>query len=65
MRNLPCFWLKEFILDRGRTLRSFNLSDGEGQITINAGDLPDGLYIYDLQVNGRQVLERKMSVVTK
>jgi hypothetical protein len=45
MRNLPCFWLKEFILDRGRTLRSFNLSDGEGQITINAGDLPDGLYI--------------------
>jgi len=49
----------------GRTLRSFNLSDGEGQITLNAGDLPEGLYIYDLQVNGRQVLERKMSVARK
>jgi hypothetical protein len=49
----------------GRTLRSFNLSDGEGQITLNAGDLPEGLYIYDLQVNGRQVLERKMSVARR
>jgi hypothetical protein len=49
----------------GRMLRSFNLNDGEGAVTINAGDLPDGLYIYDLQVNGRQVLERKMRVARK
>ncbi len=34
-------------------------------VTINAGDLSDGLYRYHLQVNGRQVLERKMSVARK
>jgi hypothetical protein len=49
----------------GRMLRSFTLSDGEGAVTINAGDLSDGLYLYDLQVSGRQVLERKMSVARK
>lgn len=46
----------------GRTIKSFNLSDAAGLITISAGELNNGLYIYDLQVNGRQVLERKMSV---
>ncbi|MEY3247982.1 MAG: hypothetical protein RL742_25, partial [Bacteroidota bacterium] len=29
----------------GRMLRSFNLNDGEGAVTLNAGDLSDGLYI--------------------
>ena len=46
----------------GRTIKSFNLSDAAGLITISAGELNNGLYIYDLQVNGRQMLERKMSV---
>lgn len=46
----------------GRTIKSFNLSDAAGLITISAGELNNGLYIYDLQVNGRQILERKMSV---
>jgi hypothetical protein len=47
----------------GRLVKSFNLADQSGQITINAGDMSNGLYIYDLQVNGRQILERKMTVV--
>jgi Chaperone of endosialidase/Secretion system C-terminal sorting domain len=46
----------------GRTVKSFNLTDGEGTVTLNAAGLSAGLYIYDLQVNGRQMLERKMSV---
>jgi hypothetical protein len=49
----------------GRTIQSWSLSDLEGQITINASTLSGGLYIYDLQVGGRQVLERKMSVIGK
>ena len=49
----------------GRTIQSWSLSDLEGQITINAGTLSSGLYLYDLQVGGRQVLERKMSVIGK
>jgi len=49
----------------GRTIQSWSLSDLEGQITINASTLSGGLYIYDLQVGGRQVLERKMSVLGK
>jgi hypothetical protein len=47
----------------GRLVKSFNIADQSGQITINAGDMSNGLYIYDLQVNGRQILERKMTVV--
>ena len=47
----------------GRLVKSFNVTDQSGQITINAGDMSNGLYIYDLQVNGRQILERKMTVV--
>ncbi len=47
----------------GRTIKTWTLSDSEGQITMNAGELASGLYLYDLQVGGRQVLERKMSVV--
>jgi len=47
----------------GRTLKTWVLSDTEGQITVNAGELTSGLYLYDLQVGGRQILERKMSVV--
>ena len=47
----------------GRLVKSFNISDQSGQININAGDMSNGLYIYDLQVNGRQILERKMTVV--
>jgi trimeric autotransporter adhesin len=46
----------------GRQVRSWNLSEIQGQISLNAGELPNGLYIYDLQVNGRQILERKMTV---
>ncbi|MEI6411238.1 MAG: tail fiber domain-containing protein [Bacteroidota bacterium] len=49
----------------GRTIKSWPLSEAEGQITLDAGSLSGGLYIYDLQVGGRQVLERKMSVVGK
>jgi len=49
----------------GRTIQSWSLSDLEGQITINASTLSGGLYLYDLQVGGRQVLERKMSVIGK
>jgi hypothetical protein len=49
----------------GRTIQSWSLSDQEGQITIDASTLSGGLYIYDLQVGGRQVLERKMSVLGK
>ena len=47
----------------GRLVKSFNIADQSGQITMNAGDMSNGLYIYDLQVNGRQILERKMTVV--
>lgn len=47
----------------GRLVKSFNIAEQSGQITINAGDMSNGLYIYDLQVNGRQILERKMTVV--
>jgi hypothetical protein len=47
----------------GRLLKAFPISGTEGQVEMQANTLPDGLYIYDLQVNGRQVLERKMSVV--
>jgi Chaperone of endosialidase len=47
----------------GRLLRSFPLAAGEGSVTIQAGELSDGLYLYDLSVGGRQMLERKMSVV--
>jgi hypothetical protein len=47
----------------GRLVKSFNIADQSGQININAGDMSNGLYIYDLQVNGRQILERKMTVV--
>jgi Chaperone of endosialidase/Secretion system C-terminal sorting domain len=47
----------------GRLVKSFNIADQSGQITINAGDMSNGLYVYDLQVNGRQILERKMTVV--
>ena len=47
----------------GRLVKSFNIAEQSGQITMNAGDLSSGLYIYDLQVNGRQILERKMTVV--
>jgi Chaperone of endosialidase len=47
----------------GRMLRSFNASAGGGAVTIQAGDLTDGMYIYDLSVAGRQMIERKMTVV--
>ena len=47
----------------GRLVKSFNIVEQSGQITINASDMSNGLYIYDLQVNGRQILERKMTVV--
>jgi hypothetical protein len=46
----------------GRTIKSFPLSDVSGTVTMEGGSLTDGLYIYDLQVGGRQILERKMSV---
>jgi Chaperone of endosialidase/Secretion system C-terminal sorting domain len=46
----------------GRTLKSFVLSATEGEITLNASELGSGLYLYDLQVGGRQILERKMTV---
>jgi hypothetical protein len=49
----------------GRTIKSIVLTEGAGSITITAGELGAGLYIYDLQVNGRQILERKMTVVGK
>ena len=31
----------------GRLVKSFNIADQSGQITMNAGDLSNGLYIYD------------------
>ncbi len=46
----------------GRTVKSWLLNETEGQIRINAGELSSGLYIYDLQWNGRQLLERKMTI---
>ncbi len=47
----------------GRLLKAFPVSGTEGQVEMQANTLSDGLYIYDLQVNGKQILERKMSVV--
>ncbi|MGI9158567.1 MAG: hypothetical protein ACR2K1_02310 [Saprospiraceae bacterium] len=39
--------------------------DFAGRVLVDCDSFPDELYLYDLQVNGRQVLERKMSVARK
>ena len=39
--------------------------DFGGRVLVDCDSFPDELYLYDLQVNRRQVLERKMSVTRK
>lgn len=39
----------------GRLLRTFPLTATEGAVTINGADFPNGAYLYDLLVGGRQV----------
>ena len=51
-------WINAFLL-------MFDLSEVFFAKIRDDSCLPEGLYIYDLQVNGRQVLERKMSVARK
>lgn len=49
----------------GRSLQNISINGkGAGQITIAAGTLPSGNYIYSLLVDGQQVDSRKM-VITK
>ena len=48
----------------GAMLKSVNLAKGNGQVTINAGELAAGTYSYNLVVDGNIVDTKKM-VLTK
>ncbi len=49
----------------GRQVKSFSLSNsGVNEVTINAGTLPSGQYIYSLLVNGKKVDSKNM-IITK
>ncbi len=47
----------------GTTLRTYPISGrGASQLTINARDLPAGIYIYTLMVNGKSFQSKKMII---
>ncbi|HEY6978756.1 MAG TPA: tail fiber domain-containing protein [Chitinophagaceae bacterium] len=48
----------------GHTLKNIYLSKGSGQVTITAGTLPSGNYIYSLIVDGKKI-DSKQMVLTK
>lgn len=48
----------------GQELRSFTLSTGDGQVTLNAGTLAAGTYSYSLVVDGR-IADTKQLVITR
>ncbi len=44
----------------GRLIKTFNATNGEGQINIRSGELPPGTYSYTLFVNNKTVDTKKM-----
>ena len=48
----------------GRQVKSFALNNGVNQVTINAGTLSAGQYMYSLVVDGKKV-DTKNMVITK
>ena len=48
----------------GQLLKSVSVAQGNGQLTINAGELAAGTYSYNLVVDGAIVDTKKM-VLTK
>jgi len=48
----------------GRQVKSFALNNGVNQVTINAGTLSAGQYMYSLVVDGKKLITKNM-VITK
>lgn len=46
----------------GQTLKEFKLSDPKGNISISAGTLQKGMYLYSLISNGQEIATKKMLV---
>jgi hypothetical protein len=46
----------------GALVKTTNLTDNNGKVTINTSDLRSGLYLYDLQVSGKSVKTGKFTV---
>jgi len=46
----------------GRLIQKFQLNDTSGSLNINLADYIDGMYIYDLQINGEILTTRKMVI---
>ncbi|MDF1697537.1 MAG: tail fiber domain-containing protein [Saprospiraceae bacterium] len=46
----------------GRLIQKFELNDTSGSLNVNLNGFIDGMYIYDLQVNGEILTTRKMSI---
>ena len=45
----------------GKLMKKINIEHlGEGELTINASDIPSGTYMYELMVNGKNIETKKM-----
>ena len=53
-----------FTDETGRTIKEQTIDQtGDGQVTVNAQDLANGIYTYSLYVNGQNVQTRKMQKI--
>lgn len=48
----------------GKMLKKLPVSSGDGSVTVNGWELGEGLYLYSLVVNGREIDTKKM-IITK
>ena len=48
---------------KGSLLKTYNVSKGEGQLTISADELPGGTYNYTLYVNNSKIATKQMIIV--
>ena len=46
----------------GKLIQKFDLNNTKGTLDINLNDYIEGMYIYDLQINGEILTTRKMVV---
>lgn len=48
---------------KGSVLKTFNASQGQGQVNIRTGELPIGTYNYTLYINNKMIDTRQMILV--
>ena len=47
----------------GKLMQTYKLTDNSKSVVVNAQSLPTGLYLYEINVNGRQMRKEKLTII--